>query len=346
MPIVTFQHAGATVEAEEGEWLYDVCERAKSGIPFACKAGACGTCAAEVLIGMETMEPPSAREVRTLKAHGLDPRVFRLPCLAEARGDLTFGKPAAVATGAADGSATVRAFEVEVESYRPLNATVCEVRFFVKKEDFSYRPGQYVIFHVPGNLQPGDLPVRRSYSISVPPSDRRHFEVCVRAVAGGRGSNFVHGLRPGTKAMVEGPFGHFVLDESSDRDILMIATGTGMAPVKAMMLHLLDTRSDRRVRLFFGVRHEADLFHTDLLRGLKAHYPSFEAHVCLSQPGSDGWPGRRGRVTDLVRELVDPRDAAHTTAYLCGGRSMIQSATELLLEKGLPEAEIRFENFY
>lgn len=344
MARVTFKASGKVAVAEDGEWLYDVCERAGSGVPFACKAGACGTCATEVIEGWESLDPQGAREVRTLVAEGLDPRAHRLPCLSEVHGDVTFGTSAHAAAEAAaqEPRAGRPSFDAVVESYRPLNLTVCEVRFFVPGQPFEFRPGQYVIFNVPG----GERPVRRSYSISVPPSDRGHFEVCVRAVAGGRGSNFVHALRPGDTVEVEGPFGKFYLDETSTRDIVMVATGTGMAPIKSMLMHLLDTRADRRVRLYFGLRHEGDLFYTDLLRGLKAHYPALEYHVTLSAPSAAGWAGPRGRVTRLLEEQITAVDAERSEAYLCGGRSMIGSVRELLLAKGFSKGSIKHENFY
>jgi ferredoxin-NADP reductase/ferredoxin len=337
MPTITFKSANKSVPAEPGEWMYEVCDRAQSGIPFACKAGACGTCATELLSGGELLGPPSARELRTLETVGLDAARYRLPCLYDVpTGDLTFGAPAR-----AEGAA-LATHDVIVESWRPLNHTVCEVRFFAESGPFDYKPGQYLIFHMP-NRQEGHV-VRRSYSISTPPSERRHFEVCVRAVSGGHGSNYIHRLRPGRKLKVEGPFGDFVLDEHSKKDILFIATGTGISPIRSMLTHLLYYRSDRRVRLFFGLRHEADLFYTDLLRGLAAHYPSFESHITLSRPGA--WEGHRGRVTDLIDKYVTARDAAHTEVYMCGSNAMIRDSIEKLHELGFPDDALKYEKFY
>jgi len=337
MPKITFQATGITTDAEPGEWMFEVCDRVKGGIPFSCKAGACGTCATPVLQGIENLAPPTAREARTLGEAGLDPATHRLPCLKDVmQGDVTFGTPIH-----AQGSA-LSTHEVVVESFRPLNLTVAEVRFFVPKDSFTFSPGQYVIFHIP---QTGQV-VRRSYSISTPPSDRRHFEICVRAVAGGHGSNYIHRLRPGNILKVEGPMGDFVLDEQSDRDILMIATGTGMSPIKSMLMHLLDKRSRRRVRLFFGVRHEADLFYTDLLRGLQAHYPEFEATVIQSQPDPGRWAGAKGRVTDLIDQRITAADAKNTEVYMCGGRPMIDEASAKLKALGFPEDRIHHERFF
>ncbi len=338
MATVRFRSSDRSAEAADGEWLYDVCHRAQSGIPFACKAGACGTCATEVLDGLAHMDPQTAREVRTLTAAGLDPQKVRLPCLSDVHGDITFGAPL---RGAGFSLAT---HDVTVESYRPLNLTVCEVRFYVAGGGLTFRPGQYMIFHVP-NRQDGQV-VRRSYSISSPPSERGHFEVCVRAVAGGHASNYVHRLRPGRKLKVEGPYGKFVLDEDSKRDLIMVATGTGMSPIRSMLTHLLHGRSDRRVRLFFGLRHESDLFYTDLLRGLAAHYPSFEYHLTLSQPAGGGWAGARGRVTDLVERQVSAREAASSEAYLCGSRAMVRDCSDGLRALGMPDDAIRHETFY
>ncbi len=339
MPKVTFQHSGKSADAEPGEWMYDVCERAEGGIPFACKAGACGTCATPVIQGVETLAKVTAREARTLTTLKLDQAVYRLPCLKDVGADdVVWGTP----INAVETAKTLGSHEVVVEAYRPLNLSVAEVRFYVPTAAFAYRPGQYMIFTVPSHPHP----VRRSYSISTPPSDVRHFEVCVRAVAGGTGSNFIHRLRPGERLTVEGPFGDFVLDETSPRDILMIATGTGISPIRSMLMHLLEQRSRRRVRLFFGLRHESDLFYTDLLRGLKAHYPGFEYKIILSCADPAEWSGARGRVTDLIDRYVSTRDAETTEVYICGGRPMIESCCQKLAGLGFSEERVMYERFF
>lgn len=337
MPKITFSAINKTVEAEDGAWMYDVCDEAQSGIPFACKAGACGTCATEILSGAEHLGGAGPRELRTLESRGLDPARYRLPCLMDVHGDMVFGIPA----HAREKAAPVAVHEVLVESFRPLNLSVAEVRFFMDKEDWTFRPGQYMVFHVPGVPE-----LRRFYSISTPPSDKRHFEVCVRAVSGGRGSSFIHQLRPGARLRVEGPYGDFVLREDSQKKILMIATGTGISPFKSMLLHLLDGRSRRPVRLFFGVRYDGDLFYTDLLRGLAAHDPEFEYEIILSAPDPQRWLGPRGRVTDLVDKRVTSEDARNTEVYICGGREMIESVQRLLRQKGFPEDAIFHENYF
>ena len=119
MPKVSFKQSGKSVDADDGEWLYDVCERAESGVPFGCKAGACGTCATEVLEGRENLDKQTAREVRTLTSNGLDSEVYRLPCLSDVHGDIVFGRSAK----AAEGKQALAVRKARVESHRPLNAT-------------------------------------------------------------------------------------------------------------------------------------------------------------------------------------------------------------------------------
>jgi len=340
MSRVTFRQDNLTHEAQPDDWLYDVCVDAKASIPFSCKAGACGTCATEVLEGGDSLGKVTQRELRTLTAASLDPAKYRLPCLhSVGAGDVVFGRSANATTTAT----ALPTIEVEVESFRRLNLTVAEVRFFVPRAEFAFRPGQYMIFQIPSG--DGHEVIRRSYSISTPPSDKRHFEICVRAVAGGHGSNWVHRLRTGAKITCEGPVGDFVLADD-DLDIVMVATGTGMSPIKSMLLHLLDQRSTRRVRLLFGVRTVQDLFYTDLLRGLEAHYPQFSYEIVLSSPDPALWAGAKGRVTQLVDARVSTDDAARTEAYLCGSRGMIGDVSAILRAKGVAPERIHFENFF
>jgi ferredoxin len=135
MPTVTFQHTDKHVEAHVGERMYDVAERAEGGIPpFACKAGACGICATRVLKGMDSLRRVSAREARTLTNLDLNPEVFRLACLSNVgKNDVVWGQP----NNAPEDNRTLGTYNMRVESYRPLNLTVAEVRFYVQTEDGS-----------------------------------------------------------------------------------------------------------------------------------------------------------------------------------------------------------------
>jgi ferredoxin-NADP reductase len=263
---------------------------------------------------------------------------YRLLCLADVHGTLTLGASAKPQHATVSlGVCTVR-----VKEYRPRSLTVCEQRFVIESGGITFSPGQYMIFHVPGI----DNVIRRSYSISSHPSDRTHFEICVRAVSGGFCSNFIHRLCSGDSMQVEGSYGDFRLNDGSQRDVLMIATGTGISPIKSMLLSLLRQPGMRRIRLFFGLRNASDLFYTNMLSDPRATHPWFEPTMILSQPDPVGWPGLRGRVTDLIREQVSADEALNTDAYLCEGRPMIEKAKRLLIHKGMKVDRIRHENFF
>lgn len=335
---VTFQQDGIAYDAEDGQWLYDVCESAGASVPFACKAGACGTCATEVIQGEGSLGSQRAREIRTLESNGLDPRRYRLLCLADVHGALTLGASAKTPKA----TVSLRLRQIRVEEYRPLTLTVCEQRFAVESGELIFSPGQYMIFHVSGI----DKVIRRSYSIASHPSDKTHLEICVRAVSGGFCSNFIHRLRPGDRIQVEGPYGDFRLSGGSQRDVLLVATGTGIAPIKSMLLSLLDQGDRRRIRLFFGLRNVSDLFYTKMLGDLRAAHSRFEPTIILSQPDPEGWSGLRGRVTDLIRDQVSPVEASRSDAYLCGGRAMIEDVKKLLILKGMSIEQIHHETFY
>src|SRR5438552_10535303 len=94
MPKVRFDADGVEVQAGDDDWLYDVCQDAKASVPFGCRAGACGTCATEVLVGGDILGAPGQRELRTLKALKLDEANFRLACLQNVAGDLVLGQSA------------------------------------------------------------------------------------------------------------------------------------------------------------------------------------------------------------------------------------------------------------
>jgi Na+-transporting NADH:ubiquinone oxidoreductase subunit F len=233
-------------------------------------------------------------------------------------------------------------FEAEVVESRHLADQVREVSFrLIQPAAISFLPGQYLSFTV------ADFDhIRRSYSLASSPADRQHVTVCVRAVSGGRGSNYIHRLEPGDQVRFDGPYGDFVLRQSSVRDILLIANGTGVAPMMSMLRHLVDARSTRNVRLYFGLRHVHDLFYREELDQFAKHLANFRYRYCLSQPVPARWNGFVGRVTDLLRQDLTPAVAARSEAYLCGGHGLVEDAKAILLAGGVSADTIHHEQFY
>jgi NAD(P)H-flavin reductase len=194
--------------------------------------------------------------------------------------------------------------------------------------DIHFQAGQFVSFEVP---KPGlPFPVTRPYSIASAPADSHAIELLFNLVPDGPGSSFLFSLKPGDPVSFRGPAGTFVLRDYPDRRLLFVATGTGIAPIRAMLQTRLP--SPTPVKLIWGLRQERDLYYQDELAALAAHYPEFSYTITLSQP-SPLWTGAVGRVQSLVEtHATSVEDLA---VYLCGGRDMISSVTALIRSRGM-----------
>ena len=191
--------------------------------------------------------------------------------------------------------------------------------------NFAFVPGQYVSLE----LRDGKGSFTRSYSVVS--SDGNGFELAIRLVPGGRGSEAVRNLEAGEGLRFYGPIGHFTL-RKTDRPKAFVATGTGIAPMIAM---LSACGENVRKTVVFGVRHESDLFFTDRLR----KYPNTDVVVTVSRP-SESWGGPTGRVTDHL-DAVPPE----AEAYVCGNPEMVESVREALLERGHSAEDVLSEAF-
>ncbi|MFZ5863051.1 MAG: FAD-binding oxidoreductase [Nitrospirota bacterium] len=342
MPKVLFRQSGRSIACGPGEYLLDLCEAHDVGITFSCRAGACGACVIDVSATPDGLGPMSARERRTLESVGADLVRNRLACMTRVMHDVEIGEATTASSERARETGVRPGFEAVVLESRHLADQVREVSFrLVQPEVMSFLPGQYLSFTV------ADFDhIRRSYSLASSPADRHHVTVCVRAVSGGRGSNYIHRLEPGDQVRFDGPYGDFVLRQTSARDILLIANGTGVAPMMSILRHLVDARSSRNVRLYFGLRHVHDIFYREELDQFVKRLPNFGYRYCLSQPFPARWDGFVGRVTDLLRQELTRDEALRSEAYLCGGRGLVEDAKAVLLAAGLPPDSIFHEQFY
>ena len=192
-----------------------------------------------------------------------------------------------------------------------------------------FTAGQFVSFEVQADGWP--FPVTRSYSIASDPNERTRIALLLNLVPGGRMSSHLFGLRPGDRTTFRGPFGTFCLRPTS-RDLLFVATGTGIAPVRSMLWSLARQQSSRRITLFWGVRTERDLYYQRELATLAERLPAFSFVPTVSRP-DDGWHGARGTVTPLVEHRIET--VSNLDAYVCGNHSMIKDVTAALNRKGL-----------
>jgi len=212
---------------------------------------------------------------------------------------------------------------------------------FSPPPEISHKPGQYVQVQAPSP----DGPVFRAYSISSPVYEPRTVELIVRLVPGGIGSTYIHNLNVGDDVTFTGPFGEFRLNEDPSVEVVCVAGGCGMAPVKNIIYSIYHQWLERSCWLFFGCRTTKDIFYLDEYRELARKYPNFHVVYALSDPlGPDEkWNGETGFIHLSVDKYVEP--GLKRQAFLCGPPPMIEAVTRVLNEKGLKPEDIFYDKF-
>lgn len=197
-------------------------------------------------------------------------------------------------------------------------------------DSMTFKAGQFVSFEVPKEGLP--RPVTRPYSIASPPNQRDSLLLLLNLVQGGPGSGYLFALREGSRTEFKGPAGAFYLRDDGTKDLLFVATGTGIAPFRSMILAQLERSTSQSVTLFWGLRSQRDLYLQDELKELAQAYPKFSSVTTLSRP-EPGWEGATGRVTALIDQRIS--SVRNLAVYLCGGSGMIKDVTAMLNVKGL-----------
>ncbi len=220
-------------------------------------------------------------------------------------------------------------FKAKLTDIKELTGDV-RMFFFEPDCDFQFKAGQFVMIKIEDG-------VSRAYSIASRP-DEKSFCLAIKLIEGGRGSEFLRGLSVGSVLNIKGPFGHFVVDPESQKDLVLVATGTGLAPMRSIVSDLIDT--GRKMTLIFGVRHVEDIFLKDEFEKLDSEHENFNFKLTLSKP-DESWTGLKGRVTDYL-EGFDP---GNIQIYICGSKLMVSEVREYFLSAGVPESDIKNEVF-
>ncbi|HET7930914.1 MAG TPA: FAD-binding oxidoreductase [Rhodanobacteraceae bacterium] len=240
-------------------------------------------------------------------------------------------------------------FQVKlVESYM-LAPTVRHLAF--ERADgapFAFVPGQFIQVHF--HYDDGK-PTKRSYSVGTPvdgSGKAQRLELAVSYVEGGAATKLFERLQAGEEVDASGPFGRFCLmDDDANQRYLLIATGTGVAPYRAMLPHIekLIAEKDRRFVLLYGARTEQELLYGEEFEAFAKSHPGFVFHPCFSR-GARATPrphDRQGHVQDALPEIAP--DPEHDIAYLCGNPDMVDATFTALKELGLPIKHIRREKY-
>ncbi len=321
------------LEVEGGRTLLTTLKDEDIFIPSACGGrGSCGLCKCKITAGAgEAL----VTELPWLTAEEHRDGV-RLTCQVKVKNDIEMEIPEELFS--------VKQFETEVVSLRDLTYDIKEVRLkLLEPVEMDYKAGQFIQIEVP-EYELTDEPVYRAYSMSSEPAEKNVVEVEVRLVPNGICSTYVHQhLKVGQKMTINGPHGDFGLREG-DSEMICIAGGSGMAPIKSILLDMLRNGNQRPVRYFFGARAVRDLFLLDEMRQLEEQMPNFKFIPALSHPDpEDQWDGETGLITEVVERHV--ASAADKQAYLCGSPLMIDACIKVLSDKGMPSEQIFYDKF-
>lgn len=219
-----------------------------------------------------------------------------------------------------------------------------KVRHFVFEAEgvqrLDFVPGQFVSF----TLDVEGKPITRAYSIANAPGGTNRFELCLNEVEGGRLSPRLFAMAPGDVLDMKPPLGMFVMPEPP-RDALFVATGTGVAPFRAMLQAQLPKGSPA-ITLLFGVRYESHILYRAEFEAMAVQYPQFRFWPTLTRPG-EGWAGRKGRVQAHLAEAIDTLtgEGRDIDVFLCGMKEMVNDVRSIVKGMGFDRKQIRYEKY-
>ncbi len=210
---------------------------------------------------------------------------------------------------------------------------------FPQGHDFSFKAGQYVMVHV--SKDGGEEST--SYSISTLPSELEGtgcIELCIKHVKGGFISGCMHQLKAGDKLKVSGPFGRFLFNEPPQNDIIFLATGTGISPLRSMIRRAFEIGVKKEVWLFFGARTEKEIIWRQEFEYLAKNHPNFHYTPTLSR---EHWSGKTGYVQDIMKKTFSNYQGKDY--YIAGVKAMVEDVVKLLKQLGVPSKRIHTEKF-
>ncbi len=358
--------------ASTGGKLLGVLHDAGIPVPSACAgAGTCGLCRVTVTSGGgETLPTEAARMSKPEIRAGL-----RLACQVTIRNDLTVTVP--------DEILSVASYKCVVAEAKMLSPLIREITLQLPSDaDFDFRPGAFVQVTAPAyqmalsqiELDEGlaeewrrmkidqmtassDQPEIRAYSIANTPADQGRVVLLVRlavppphqtGIPPGVVSSYLFGLKAGDELTVAGPYGTFSATDT-DREMVLIGGGVGMAPLRAIIFDQLEQRHTRRKLTFwYGARSRKDLFYADEFDALAASHDNFDWTVALSDPAPDeDWDGPTGFIhavayANYLKDHPAPEDCEY---YLCGPPLMIEAVLAMLDQCGVDEEAIFNDDF-
>ncbi|MDH5512455.1 MAG: CDP-6-deoxy-delta-3,4-glucoseen reductase [Gammaproteobacteria bacterium] len=325
------ESSGREFDAQEKETVLAAALRQGVMLPYSCRNGACGSCKGKLLSGKVdygTYESRAMNEAEKEKGYALF-------CQARPLSDLVIE----VKEVAAARDIPIRIMPARVVKMEKLADDVMRLSLkLAEGQRLQYLAGQYIDILLSGNL-------RRSFSLSTSPLSDELLQLHIRHVPGGHYTDHVfQKMKEKDLIRFQGPFGMFFLREDSERPAILIAGGTGFAPIKSILEYAFAQGIKRPLHLYWGARAKRDLYLADLAQQWAKEHKNFKFTPVLSEPQpEDHWSGRQGWVHEAV--AGDHPDLSQHEVYASGPPPMIDAIKAMTKKLRLPEDRLYYDSF-
>lgn len=335
---VELKTSGKTFSVEADETVLEAALRQSINLPYGCKNGACGSCKGRLFTGKITHGDHSQSALSPAD----ETAGATLLCCAHPQTNLLIE----VREVQGGGDIPVRKVPCRINTIKFASDDVAILQLQLPaSERFQFLAGQYLEFLLKDNK-------RRAYSIASAPHEEGPVELHIRHLPGGLFTDPLFGQTADGKQIkekdilrFEGPLGSFFLREDSKKPIIFLASGTGFAPIKAMLTSIQNKKIDREIHFYWGGRRPKDLYMDSLCQEFTHTIPGFHYIPVISEAlPEDGWQGRTGFVHRAV--MHDFSDLSSYQVYACGAPIVIAAArTDFVKECRLPEEEFFADSF-
>ena len=362
-----------TIKARPGSTLLSALAGENIFLPSACGGGGtCAMCKCQVSFGGGDLLPTEKGHIGRKEAQDN----WRLGCQVKIRNDMKIKVP--------DEIFSIRKWDAVVKSNDNVATFIKELILELPEDDpIQFESGGYIQIDVPEykgleykDFEIQDLytsdwdkfdiwqyvaenkePVFRAYSMANHPAEGNMIMLNIRIASPppdnpsappGIASSYVFDLKEGDKVTVSGPYGEFFIKDT-DREMVYIGGGAGMAPLRSHIFHLLKTeKSKRKISFWYGARSEKEMFYDDEFKALAEEFDNFSYHVALSDPlPEDNWEGPTGFIHQVAHDMLlrDHEDPTECEYYLCGPPMMISAVQKMLWDLGVEEDMIAYDDF-
>ncbi|QLG87772.1 CDP-6-deoxy-delta-3,4-glucoseen reductase [Chitinibacter bivalviorum] len=325
--------SGQQLSVFDDETLLDAAMREGFNMPYGCKNGSCGACKGKVLQG----EVSHGDHSETALTHAEMEKGMALFCCAKPISDSVSIECREIA---ATKDIQIKTLPTRIEKIDKVSHDVAILTLKLPStEKLAFLAGQYIDIHTKTGK-------KRSFSIANAPHQEGFIELHIRHVPGGEFSGYVwETMKEREIFRFTGPLGSFFLREDSDKPIILLATGTGFAPIKGIVEHALKNNIQREIVLYWGCRSLEDLYLPHIPSQWQQQHPNISFIPVLSEPKvQDQWQGRTGLVHEAV--MADFSSLKHYQVYACGAPVMVEAAFKHFVSRGLPEEEFFSDAFF